>query len=121
MDFLYNVILILHFVGLAGLLGGFLAQLKSPDKQVNNAMWHGALLQIVTAILLVVFAEAKWVDEPLNHAVIGIKSLILLAILLIAMVSRKKAAPQVGAWAAVGLLTFANICIAVLAGVTVSG
>jgi hypothetical protein len=37
-------------------------------------------------------------------------------ILVIAVWSRKKPAPQVKAWAAVGLLTFVNICIAVFAG-----
>jgi cytochrome bd-type quinol oxidase subunit 2 len=116
MDFVYNVILILHFVGLAALLGGFAAQLRSPDKHVTKIMYHGTLLQILTGVLMVLFAETGWVDEEINHSVVGIKSLILIAILAIAVWSRKKPAPQVKAWAAVGILTFVNICIAVLAG-----
>lgn len=119
MQFLYNVILILHFVGLAALLGGFAAQMKSADKHVTKIMYHGTLLQVVTGALMVLFAETGWVDEELNQSVIGIKSLILIVILVIAVWSRKKPAPQVKAWAAVGLLTLVNICIAVLAGVSV--
>jgi len=121
MDFLYNVILILHFVGLAAILGGFIAQVKAPDKQVSNAMYHGILLQLLTGVLLVLFAETGWVDEDLNQSVVGIKLLVLIAMLVIAVWSRKKPAPQVKAWAIVGLLAFVNICIAVLAGMTVSG
>ena len=53
--------------------------------------------------------------RPLAESV-GAKLLILIVILVIAVWSRKKPAPQVKAWAAVGLLTFVNICIAVFAG-----
>jgi cytochrome bd-type quinol oxidase subunit 2 len=116
MEFLYNVILVLHFVGLAALLGGFAAQMKSPDKHVTKVMYHGTLLQLITGVLMVVFAETGWVDEVVNHSVVGIKTLILIAILVIAVWSRRKPAPQVKAWAAVGILTFVNICIAVFAG-----
>ena len=116
MEFLYNVILVLHFVGLAALLGGFAAQMKSADKHVTKVMFHGTLLQLVTGVLLVLFAETGWVDETINHSVVGAKLLILILILVIAVWSRKKPAPQVKAWAAVGLLTFVNICIAVFAG-----
>ena len=40
MIFLYNLILVLHFVGLASLLGGVIVQAKSSDKGVNPAMLH---------------------------------------------------------------------------------
>ena len=43
MQLLYNLILVLHFVGLASLLGGFIVQMKSADRGVNPARWHGAL------------------------------------------------------------------------------
>lgn len=43
MTFLYNLILVLHFAGLASLLGGVIVQAKSPEKGVNPAMLHGAL------------------------------------------------------------------------------
>ena len=53
MDIVYDIILILHFIGLASVVGGFLAQMKSSDRGVNPAMVHGALTQLVTGLLLV--------------------------------------------------------------------
>ena len=53
MDFVYSLILILHFIGLASVVGGFLVQMRSPQKGVNPAMLHGALTQLVTGLLLV--------------------------------------------------------------------
>ncbi len=38
MEFLFNVIVVLHFVGLALLLGAFLVQVNSPEKTVTRWM-----------------------------------------------------------------------------------
>ena len=46
MVFVQNVLLFLHFIGLASLLGGFLVQLRTVPRVINNAMLHGALLQL---------------------------------------------------------------------------
>ena len=43
MSFVYNLLVILHFLGLASLIGGFLVQIKSSPRVVNPAMLHGAL------------------------------------------------------------------------------
>jgi len=39
MDFVYNLIVVLHFIGLASVVGGFLVQMRSTDKGVNPAMF----------------------------------------------------------------------------------
>ncbi|MDQ1249250.1 MAG: hypothetical protein QG597_3624, partial [Actinomycetota bacterium] len=43
MEFLEHVLVVLHFLGLAALIGGFLVQIKDSPRVVNNAMFHGAL------------------------------------------------------------------------------
>ncbi len=48
MDFVRNTLLVLHFIGLASLLGGFMVQIAATPRVVNNAMLHGALTQLVT-------------------------------------------------------------------------
>lgn len=114
MQFLYNVILVLHFVGLASLLGGFIVQMKSADKGVNPAMWHGALTQLVTGVLLVGIAESGALeDEPLDMAKISAKLLIVLVITVLAFIGRKKQPPQVPLWGIIGALTLVNVVIAV--------
>ena len=117
MDFVYNLIVVLHFIGLAALLGGFIVQMKSSEKGVNPAMLHGALTQLVTGVLLVGLASANLVpSEPaddVDHAKIGVKLVIVVIITILAIVGRRKQPPQVALWAIIGLLTLANIVIAV--------
>lgn len=112
MDFAYNLILILHFIGLASVVGGFLVQMRSAEKGVNPAMLHGALTQLVTGVILVGLAEMQ--DEDVDHAKIGVKLAITVIVTVLAFVGRKKPLPQTGLWAAIGTLAIANIVIAVL-------
>ena len=114
MQSLYNVILVLHFVGLASLLGGFIVQMKSADKGVNPAMWHGALTQLVTGVLLVGIAESGSLeDEPLDMMKILVKLLIALVITVLAFIGRKKQPPQVPLWGIIGALTLVNVIVSV--------
>ena len=113
MDYLYEAIVVLHFLGLASLLGGFLVQMSTSPKVVNSAMVHGALTQLVTGLALVGLAETLVEDEEVNHMKVGLKLLILLVITALAWVNRRKASVPTGVWAAIGLLTTANVVIAV--------
>lgn len=114
MEFVYNLLVVLHFIGLASLLGGFIVQMKSPDKGVNPAMLHGALTQLVTGVLLVGIASAGLVpDEEVDHAKIAVKLVIVLVITALAFIGRKRPLPQTGIWGAIGVLTLANVVIAV--------
>lgn len=112
MEIAYDLILILHFIGLASVVGGFLVQMRSAERGVNPAMWHGALTQLVTGVILVGLAEMQ--DEDVDHAKIGVKLAITLVITVLAFVGRKKPLPQTGMWAAIGALSIASIFIAVL-------
>ena len=114
MSFVYSLIVILHFIGLASVVGGFLVQMKSADKGVNPAMLHGALTQLVTGLLMVGLVEMGAVDETLDMAKISVKLLITVIITTLAFIGRKKPLPQVGLWGAIGGLAIVNICIAVL-------
>ena len=113
MQFIYNLLLVLHFIGLASLLGGVIVQMKSSDKGVNPAMLHGALTQLVTGVLMVGIAESGGVDEELNMTKIGVKLIVVLIITVLAFIGRKKPMPQKGIWAAIGLLTLLNVVLAV--------
>jgi hypothetical protein len=114
MQFLYNLILILHFVGLASLLGGFIVQMRSADKGVNPAMWHGALTQLITGVLMVGIAESGAIDDELNMTKISVKLLIVVVITVLAFIGRKRQPPQVPLWGIIGALTLVNVGIAVL-------
>ncbi len=112
MELAYNLVLIVHFIGLASVVGGFLVQMKSPEKGVNPAMWHGALTQLVTGVILVGLAEMQ--DWDVDHAKIGVKLALTAVITVLAFIGRKKPLPQIAFWGIIGGVSIVNIVIAVL-------
>lgn len=112
MDILRDIALVLHFVGLASLLGGFLVQMKPKEKVVNAAMFHGAMTQLVTGLALVGLAEAQSYD--VDHLKIGIKLVLLIVITALVLVYRKRETVPTGVWGAIGGLTLAEIVVAVV-------
>jgi hypothetical protein len=111
LEILKSALLFLHFVGLASLLGGFLTQLSAEQKRVVPAMLHGALTQLVTGVLLVGVDEA--LDDEVIQAKIGVKLLVVVAILALLWVNRARPALSKGVFFAIGGLTALNIAIAV--------
>lgn len=113
MEFVYNALVVLHFVGLASLLGGFLVQMRASERGVNPAMWHGALTQLVTGVLLVGLAESGAVDEEVNSTKIAVKLAVVVVITILAFVGKRRPMPQQAIWGVIGALTLANVIIAV--------
>lgn len=114
MDLVFNIVLILHFIGLAGIIGGWLATIRAPH--MNKAILHGAILQVVTGLILVALREMQDVD--LNHMKIGIKLVIAVVILVVAIIGVRKEARAQGSTAnlahVAGVLGVVNVAIAVL-------
>lgn len=115
MELLKVVLVILHFVGLASLLGSFIVQVKEIGRgrgQVLTGMFHGALTMLVTGLGLY-GVDMALADHPLNHMKLGIKFLVLILITVLVLVYRKKeVAPSWVLWA-IGGLTFLNVVLAV--------
>ncbi|MFX1759166.1 Uncharacterised protein [Rhodococcus gordoniae] len=113
MDIAIKIFLILHFIGLAGIIGSWLAVIKDP--RVVAGMLHGAILQVVSGLALVGLNEAN--DADLDHMKIGIKLLVALAILVVAIVGMKKEKQNPGSTATLahvaGGLGILNVIIAV--------
>jgi len=115
LDLARNVLVILHFIGLASLLGGFLTQMsafKTKSVVINQAILHGALTQLVTGLLLVAVAEMG--EGDVNHMKIGIKLAVALAIYVIALVNRKKKPVSSAVLGIIGTLTLVNVVVAVV-------
>lgn len=117
MQYVFNAVLVLHFVGLALILGSFLVQLKDPKKSVTRWMWDGALTQVLTGVIMVGMVEGGALGEAakgyIDNGKIGTKLVIAIVIAVLAFVGRRRPAPQVGLWLAIGLLALANVVIAV--------
>lgn len=113
MQFIYNLVVVLHFVGLASLLGGFLIQMSSATKGINAAMLHGVLTQLVSGLVLAGIASAQLVTEDVDQTKIGIKLGVTFAILIVVLIGRKSTTDAKSMWATVGGLTMLNIVVAV--------
>ncbi|GEB48851.1 MULTISPECIES: hypothetical protein [Streptomyces] len=115
MDVLINVFVGLHIIGIAALLGGFFTQMKAMgqgEARIAKGMLHGALTMLITGAALVGFNQAA--DHPVDNIKIGVKLVLLIAILGITYVKRDDEKVPAPLFGAVGLLTLANIFIAVL-------
>ncbi|MBC9725759.1 hypothetical protein [Streptomyces sp. TRM68367] len=115
MDVLIHLFVGLHIIGIASLLGGFLTQMKAMGQgtaRFTPAMLHGALTMLVTGAVLVGLNQAD--DQSVNNIKIGVKLALLVVILGLVYVKRDDEQVDKGLFGTVGLLTTANIFIAVL-------
>lgn len=117
MQFTYNLFLVLHFIGISGLLGGLLAQIAVKPKQLPKFVMHSAWLAFIAAVVMVGINQMMHGDdstiEVLDHVKIAVKSTILILVLAIGYLNIKKAALSNKAWGLMTLLTISNIVVAV--------
>ena len=111
MEIVKNVALVLHFIGLASLIGSFLVQAKASHKRVDPAMLHGALTQLVTGLVLV--GANQSLGDEVDNTKIGVKLLVLVVIGVLAWRKRKARSISTGEWGAIGGLTILDVVIAV--------
>ncbi|MEU5364739.1 hypothetical protein ABZ354_14825 [Streptomyces sp. NPDC005925] len=115
MDVLIHLFVGLHIVGIAALLGGFLTQVKAMgggEARFSPPMLHGALTMLVTGVALVGLNQAD--GQTVDNVKIGVKLALLIVILGLVYVKRDEERVEKGLFGLVGLLTTANIFIAVL-------
>ncbi len=112
---LAHLLVFLHLLGMAVLVGAFTTQLAAPIKRVTPGQWHGALLTLLSGLALVGLYEAvPSLQEPVNHVKVVVKLALALLIALFAFQGRQRTEWKAG-WLRVGLLSIANTAVAVFA------
>lgn len=114
-ELLINVFLILHFLGIASLLAGFLTSMKQmrTGMKVNAGVLHGAYLMLVSGLAMAGLAVDP---SKLNVIVISLKSIVLTAIFFVAYAYRKKEVTPVWVVPAIAGMTLLNMVLAVFGG-----
>jgi hypothetical protein len=115
MEIVYKLVVVLHLIGMAIIVGGWLTVVRAPRLTVG--MLHGALTQLVTGVILVGLRESGAVDtgEPLDRAKIGVKLAVAVVVTVLIWLNRRRG-EQIppGVVHAVGGLALLNVLVAVL-------
>jgi len=114
MGILFSIVLALHFIGLAAIVGSFLVQMRRKKDFELHTMLGGAITQVLSGIALVGIAEAT--DHDLIYAKIAVKLILALVVLgtaIAAVVVQKKGGRVQPFFHAAGGLALVNILVAV--------
>lgn len=114
MEIVRNILLILHIIGFAGVVAGTVAQLpkvKQGTARISGGILHSSWLLLLTGLGLVGMLYAR--DLEPNNMKIGVKTLVLLSIIVVALVFRKKESVSGGVLGAILGLSVLNVALAV--------
>lgn len=112
MEALRLILLYVHLIGFALLLGGAIAQYASGRLRINPAMLWGSVIQLLTGIGLAAPLRGGGDDEP-NPAKLVTKLVIALLIFVMVFLSRKRDVVNRGHFLAIVGLTLVNAAVAV--------
>jgi uncharacterized membrane protein YadS len=113
MKTIFYIALAIHIIAILGILGLLLAQVPKSPRKLSAGVIHASLTALVAGIVMVgLYSEAK-PDEVLDHMKVGVKSLVLTAILFLGYKNVKKEELKSWVWATILGLTVVNIIIAV--------
>lgn len=120
---LFNVLLVLHFIGLAAVIGAFLVQMRRKGGFQTFWVITGLVTQLVTGLGMMGIIDATS-DGGANHAKLGVKLVIAAVALVLAFVARArqkradagtaKAKAALPFFHSAGALAIVNVLIAVL-------
>ena len=114
MNIVYNIMVFLHIVGAAMIVGIWIGNMKKPT--VHPRQFDGAALQLLTGIVMMGLIPA--LDMAANYFKLGIKFAIALAVIVLAFIGRRKYKKDEpiskGLAHSVGGLALLNIAIATL-------
>ncbi|QCO97831.1 hypothetical protein FCN77_09015 [Arthrobacter sp. 24S4-2] len=114
MNIVFNIMVFLHIVGAAMIVGIWIGNMKKPT--VHPRQFDGAALQLITGIVMMGLIPALHMDA--NYFKLGIKFAIALAVAVLAFMGRRKYKKDEpiskGLAHSVGGLALLNVAIATL-------
>ncbi|WP_344172213.1 hypothetical protein [Pilimelia columellifera] len=111
MELLRLVMRYAHLVGFALLLGGAIAQYLTGRLRINSAMLWGAIVQLVTGLVLAAPLRGGGDDEP-APAKLAVKLVLAAAIFAMVFFSRRRDQVSQGHFLATVALTLVNAAVA---------
>lgn len=121
MEIAIRIFVVLHLIGFASLLGGFLTQMKSlkTGGKIVPSILHGAWLLLITGFGLVGMVQAN--GEEINNIILAIKAIAITAIFFLAYGNKKKETVRGYVLPTIAALAILNVCLAVIGGMEIEG
>ena len=112
MEALRLILLFIHLVGFALLLGGAIAQFLTGKFRINPAVLWGSVIQLLSGLALAAPLRGGGDAEP-SPIKLGVKLLLAILIFIMVFVPRKREAVNKGHFIGIIMLTLANAAVAV--------
>ena len=112
MEALRLILLFIHLVGFALLLGGAIAQFLTGKFRINPAVLWGSVIQLLSGLALAAPLRGGGDAEP-SPIKLGVKLLLAILIFIMVFVPRKREAVNKGHFIGIIVLTLANAAVAV--------
>ena len=112
MEALRLILLFIHLVGFALLLGGAVTQFVSGRFRINPAVLWGSIIQLASGIALSAPLRGGGDDEP-SPIKLGVKLLLAVLIFIMVFIPRKRDAVDKGHFIGIIALTVVNAAVAV--------
>ncbi|MBL7258173.1 hypothetical protein [Paractinoplanes lichenicola] len=112
MEALRLILLFVHLIGFALLLGGAIAQFLSGKFRINPAVLWGSIIQLASGIGLAAPLRGGGDAEP-SPIKLGVKLLLAVLIFIMVFIPRKRENVNKGHFIGIITLTLANAAVAV--------
>jgi len=111
MEIAKTVFLLIHVASVLGILVLLMMQAPKAEKKLNKGVLHASMSALVAGFALIGIDSA--LKYEISHTKVGIKFLVLIAIMLLGYQNANKPKLSNGAWATMLGLTIFNVVIAV--------
>ena len=111
MDVAHQLLVLLHLVAFAALLGGALVQLRSREPEISTAMLHGAWVALASGVALWVLADSF--DVQVSLAAMVVKTVVSAFVTLLVVLNRRFFSIPRGLLRLIALLVLSEAVIAV--------
>lgn len=112
METVFLIAYIAHMLAIVGILVLLLLQFNKSPRKLSKGVIHSAATALVAGLVLVGTYSSAKPEETLDHTKVGIKLLVVLAILVISYINAKKSELKKSTWLTLIGLTVFNILIA---------
>jgi len=115
MEILKGILVVIHILGAAAIIGPYLQQLRAKEHFELRWMHIGAGMQLVTGVLLVGMAYALGNGDAVDNAKITVKLLVAIVALVAVILIGKSKVGTKHIWLHVaGIAAIINVSVAVL-------